>query len=63
MTYFIHRNGITEQMRFLRQQPHNMRHVPFDFELRAVMIRRAIIDFSVSMAIILGMVGIGIFYG
>ena len=63
MTYFIHRNGITEQMRFIRQQTHSMRHVPFDFELRAVMVRRAIIDFSVATAVIVSGVGIGIFYG
>ena len=40
-----------------------MRHVPFDFELRAIMVRRAIIDFSVATAIIVGVVGVGIFYG
>ena len=63
MTYFIHRNGIIEQLRFIRQQTHSMRHVPFDFELRAIMVRRAIIDFSLAMAIIVWVVGIGIFYG
>ena len=64
MTYFIHRNnGMIEQMRFIRQQPHSMRHVPFDFELRAIMVRQAIIDFSLAMAVIVWVVGIGIFYG
>ena len=62
MTYFIHRNGIVEQLRFIRQQTYSMRHVPFDFELRAIMVRRVIIDFSVAMTIILGVVGMGIFY-
>ena len=52
-----------EQMRFIRQQPHSMRHVPFDFELRAIMVRQAIIDFSLAMAVIVWVVGIGIFYG
>ena len=62
MTYFMHRNGITEQLRFIRQQPHSMRHVPFDFESEAILIRRAIIDFSMATAVIVGVVGIGIIY-
>ena len=63
MTYFMHRNGMIEQMRFLRHQTPRMRQVHFDFELEAILIRRVIIDFSVATAVIVGVVGIGIFYG
>lgn len=30
---YIARNGVSEQTRWLRQQPQSMRHIPFDFEL------------------------------
>ena len=33
MSHYMHRTGVNEQVRYLRNQPHSMRDVPFDFEI------------------------------
>jgi hypothetical protein len=59
---FTHKNGVTEQTRWLRQQPRHMRHVPFDFEVQAELKRRAFIDGVVAWLGIVGLVCLWIIY-
>ena len=59
---FTLRNGVTEQTRYLRQQPYSMRHIPFDFEIQAEKKRRAVLDGLVAWACIVGFVCLWIIY-
>lgn len=53
--YYIGKNGLPEQVRFYRQQPRGMQHVPFDFEEQDQLRRAAIID-----ALVFGVCAVGI---
>ena len=55
MSYYINRGGFTEQVRYLRQETHDMKHLPWDFEIKSEMRRKVLLD-----AVIFGFCAVGL---
>ena len=44
MSHYINRGGFVEQVRYVRQEPLHMKHLPFDFQIKAEMRRKSFLD-------------------
>jgi hypothetical protein len=56
MMHYVNRNGVTEQVRFFRQQPRNLASLPFDFEEERQARRTAFLDSVVFAVCAMGLV-------
>lgn len=58
MSHYIHRNGIVEQVRYMRQQDHAMRSIPWAHETEAEMKKAARRDALVFLAVVVGIIAL-----
>ena len=61
--HFMNRNGCQEQVRYYRQEPIYMRHLPWDFEEKRQALRSAMLDAAVLWACVIGILVLAIVFG